>query len=133
MPNTSTLRLRIFDGTRQLFAASAKFLVTITDGNQTQQFRDYIENNDETFSVPFFDNLGDNYSVLIWADGYQQAGFVPVKLSTLYPTELAPMLIASDPGFNFANAPFRAASKAYPFIAAGTDNSTGEDRYDNLV
>jgi hypothetical protein len=133
MPNTSTLRLRIFDGTRQLFAASAKFLVTITDGNQTQQFRDYIEKNDETFSVPFFDNLGDNYSVLIWADGYQQAGFVPVKLSNLYPTELDLMLIASDPGFSFANAPFRIASIAYPFIAAGTDNPTGEDRYDNLV
>ena len=133
MPNTSTLRLRIFDGTRQLFAAPAKFLVTITDGKQTQQFRDYIEKNDETFSLPFFDNLSDNYSVLAWAEGYQQAGFVPVKLSNLYPTELDLMLIAKDPGFSFANARFPAASRAYPFIAAGTDNSTGEARYDNLV
>src|ERR1700723_4518240 len=122
MPNTSPLRLRIFDGTRQLFAAPAKFLVTITDGKQTQQFRDYIEKNDETFSLPFFDNLSDNYSVLAWAEGYQQAGFVPVRLSNLYPTELDLLLIAKDPGFSFANARFPAPSRPYPFIPAGPAN-----------
>ena len=71
MPSTSTLRLRIFDGTRQLFAAPAKFLVTITDGNQRQQFRNYIETPDTTFTVPFYDNLGDNYTVLVWAEGFR--------------------------------------------------------------
>ena len=29
----SKLELRIFDGSRQLFSAPAKFLITITDGN----------------------------------------------------------------------------------------------------
>lgn len=133
MPDTSTLRLRIFDGTRQLFSAPAKFLVTITDGNQTQHYRDYYASNDLTFTVPFFDNFGDNYTVIVWAEGYQQAGFVPVKLSNAYPTELDLMLIPDAPGFNFANASFPAATRAYPFIAAGTDNATGEARYDNLV
>jgi hypothetical protein len=54
----SKLQLCIFDGTRQLFSAPAKFLVTITDGNRTQQIRDYYEANDITFDLPFFDNLG---------------------------------------------------------------------------
>lgn len=71
MPNTSNLRLRIFDGTRQLFAAPADFLVTITDGHQKQRFRNYIKTPDTTFPVPFFDNLGDNYTVLVWANGFQ--------------------------------------------------------------
>jgi hypothetical protein len=133
MPDTSTLRLRIFDGTRQLFAAPAKFLVTITDGNQTQHYRDYYTSNDLTFTVPFFDNFGDNYTVIVWAEGYQQAGFVPVKLSNLYPTELDLMLIAKDPGFSFVNARFPVASRTYPFIAAGTDSATGAAHYDNLV
>jgi hypothetical protein len=75
MPDTSTLHLRIFDGTRQLFSKRAKFLVTITDGNQTQHIRDYYTSNDLTFdNLPFFDNLGDHYSVIVWAEGYQQAG-----------------------------------------------------------
>jgi hypothetical protein len=35
--------------------------------------------------LPFFDNLFDNYTVLVSADGYQQAGYVPVKLSNQMP------------------------------------------------
>ena len=133
MPTTSQLRVRIFDGSRQLFAAPAKFLVTITDGHQTQQFRDYIETPDTTFSVPFFDNLGDNYTVLVWAEGFQQAGFTPVKLSNSYTRVLDLMLIRKDPGFSFVNARFPEANAAYPFIGAGLDNPTGEANYDKLV
>jgi hypothetical protein len=133
MPITSTFRLRIFDGSRQLFAKPAKFLVTITDGNQTQHFRDYIESNNQLFTVPFFDNLGDNYTVLVWAEGYQQAGFTPIKLSNTYTRVVDLMLISQTPGFSFVNARFPEASSAYPFIAAGADNPTGEARYDNLV
>jgi hypothetical protein len=133
MPTTSTLRLRIFDGTRQLFAAPAKFLVTITDGNQAQHFRNYIETPDTTFTVPFFDNLGDNYTVLVWAEGFRQAGFTPVKLSDSYTRVLDLMLIAKDPGFSFVGARFPAAQAKYPFIGAGLDNPTGEASYDKLV
>ncbi len=81
MPDASALRLRIFDGNRQLFAAPAQFLVTITDGNQTQQIRQYYTQNDITFDLPFFDNFGDYYTVVVWANGFQQAGFTPVQLS----------------------------------------------------
>jgi hypothetical protein len=80
----SELQLRVFDGTRQLFSASAQFLVTITDGNRTQQVRDYYQANDITFDLPFFDNFGDNYTVVVWAKGYKQAGFTPVTLSDQY-------------------------------------------------
>jgi hypothetical protein len=134
MADTSTLRLRIFDGTRQLFSKAASFLITITDGNQTQHVRDYFPENDITFNeLPFFDNFGDNYTVLVWAQGYQQAGYVPVKLSNAYTAELDLMLISNTPGFSFVNARFPAASSAYPFIAAGTSSPTGEANYDQLV
>ena len=129
----SKLRLRIYDGTRQLFAASAKFLITITDGNFTQRVRDFFPSNDTTFDLPFFGNLGDNYTVVVYADGYQQAGYTPVKLSDDYTTTLDIMLIAKDPGFNFVNARFPAASARYPFIAAGVDSGEGEARYDALL
>jgi hypothetical protein len=129
----SMLRLRIFDGTRQLFAAPANFLITIIDGNQKQQIRQYYPNNDISFDLPFFDNFGDNYSVLVWADDYQQAGFQPVKLSNDYVTTLDLMLISKDPGFSFVNARWPTAKTAYPFIGSDVSDAIGEQRYDDLL
>jgi hypothetical protein len=133
MPPTSNLRLRIFDGTRQLFSAPADFLVTITDGHQTQRFRDFIKSPITTFELPFFDNFGDDYTVLVWAKGFQQAGFTPVTLSNTVTRTLDVMLIPSNPGFSFVNARFAAAHAAYPFIGDGLDNPTAEANYDKLV
>jgi hypothetical protein len=133
MPDTSTLRLRIFDGTRQLFAAPANFLITITDGNQTQHIRNYYPENDITFSLPFFDNFGDDYTVVVWAQGYQQAGFSPVELSNTYEKTLDIMLVSDTPGFSFVNARFPEAKEAYPFVAYGVDDATAEARYDSLL
>jgi hypothetical protein len=129
----SSLRLRIFDGSRQLFAAPAKFLITITDGNKTQRVRDFFESNDITFDLPFFDNFGDNYTVLVFADGFKQAGFMPVTLSNKFVRTLDIMLISDDPGFSFVNARWDAAVAQYPFIGNGVDNAAGAARYDILL
>jgi hypothetical protein len=134
MADTSTLRLRIFDGSRQLFSKPATLLVKIVDGNQTQQvWRDYT-GNDITFNgLPFYNNLFDNYTVVVSCDGYKQAGYQPVKLSNSYRTTLDIMLIPNDPGFSFVNARWNTAKVDYPFVAAGADNAAGEQRYDNLL
>jgi hypothetical protein len=129
----SKLQLRIFDGTRNLFAAPAKFLVTITDGNQTQHVRDYFPENDITFDLPFFDNFGDNYTVIVWADGYKQAGFVPVKLSDQFLKIVDIMLIANNPGFSFADAKWEAVNSRYPFLGSDVEDAAGETRYNNLL
>jgi hypothetical protein len=129
----SKLELRIFDGTRQLFTTPADFLITITDGHQQQHFRDYRKENQIDFDLPFFDNYGDMYSVVVWADGYRQAGFMPVPLSNKYTKTLDIMLIANDPGFSFVNARWDAAMAKYPYIGRGVDNATGAARYDQLL
>jgi len=71
----SQLQLRIFDGTRQPFHLPANFLVTITDGQQTQHFRDFIKVNECTFELPFFDNAFDNYSVVVFVKRLQAGWF----------------------------------------------------------
>lgn len=135
----SKLLLRIYDGSRQLFQKQAQFLVTITDGNQNQQYRDYVSGNQTEFDLPFFDNLGDNYSVVVWADGYQQAGFTPVKLSDGSDTTLDVMLIVRTPGFNFVNAGWDSVFAAYPFIVGANDPSdpaslaAAKQRYEDFV
>jgi hypothetical protein len=134
MADTSALRLRIFDGTRQLFSKPAKFLVRIVDGEQNQQeWQEYTKNDIMFDGLPFYNNLFDNYTVVVSADGYQQAGFVPVKLSNKYLTTLDIMLIANDPGFSFVNARWPAALAAYPFLGGDVSNAAGEARYDGLV
>lgn len=129
----SKLHLRIFDGTRQPFSAPAQFLVTITDGNKTQRVRDFYKESNITFELPFFDNFGDNYTVLVWADGYQQAGFAPVILSDQDPTTLDVMLISTNPGFSFVNARWNDANARYPFLGNDVSNAVGESRYDDLL
>jgi hypothetical protein len=51
----SKLQVRIFDGTRQLFSAPAKFLITVTDGNRThaalQNFLAHICNDRDAAST----------------------------------------------------------------------------------
>ena len=64
----SKLRLRIFDGSRRLFTAPASFLITITDGNRTQHVRDYFKSGETVFDLPFFNNHGDNYTVVAWTE-----------------------------------------------------------------
>ena len=129
----SKLQLRIFDGTRQPFSAPVQFLVTITDGNQTQCVRDYFRANDITFDLPFFDNLGDKYSVVVWASGYKQAGFVPVQLSDKYVKILDIMLIPEKPVFSFVDAQWEAAHTRYPFIGGDIDDAAGAARYNKLL
>jgi hypothetical protein len=129
----SKLRLRIFDGTRKLFAAQGQFLVTITDGNRTQQIRDYYASNDITFDLPFFDNFGDNYTVVVWAKGCKQAGIAPVILSDKYLKIVDIMLISDEPGFSFAEARWDDVKVRYPFIGSDVDNAAGEARYDELL
>jgi hypothetical protein len=136
----SKLLLRIFDGGRQLFAAPSQFLITITDGNQTQRFRDSVKRNAIAFDeLPYFNNFGDNYSVVVSADGLQQAGFTPLKLSDGFVRTVDIMLIPNDLGFSFVNARWNAALNAYPFLAGDIDTTTAqgmaaaEARYENFL
>jgi hypothetical protein len=130
---TSRLQVRIFDGNRQRFAAPADFLITIFDGNQKQIHRDFHKENVLDFDCPFYDNLGDLYSVTAWCDGHRQAGFLPVKLSNEAPTTLDIMLVADDPGFSFVDARWASVLARFAFLGSDTDAATAQARYENLM
>jgi len=129
----SRLNLRIFDGSRQLFAAPARFLVTITDGNQKQLVRKEYDVPDLNFDLPFYDNFGDMYSVVVYADGYRQSGFAPIKLSNEVPTTLDIMLVANDTGFSFVDARWPAVTGKFPFLSNDTDSVSAQARYETLM
>jgi hypothetical protein len=130
---TSRLQVRLFDGSREAFAAPADFLITIFDGNQKQIHRDFHKQAVLDFDCPFYDNFGDLYSVTASCEGHRQAGFVPVKLSNETPTTLDIMLVADDPGFSFVNARWPSVASQFPFLGSDTDSATAQARYESLL
>jgi hypothetical protein len=132
VPTKSTLTINVFDGTRKPFVSGTNILYRITDGNQNPIILKEIPAASLTAKgLPFYDNAGDNYAVVVSADGYRQAGFFPVKLSPQNPVTLDLMLVPKDPQFNFANAPWDAIKTQLPFIADGVSDGDGMARYEN--
>ena len=131
----STLRLRMFDGARNLFTAPVPFLITITDGNRVQRFRNYRQENDISFDLPFFDNGGDNYTVTVWTEGFQQAGFAPVVLSESFTRTLDIMLLPNKNNlkFSFIDAPWDSINALYPFLGNDLERVSGTARYELLM
>jgi hypothetical protein len=131
--DTSTLNLQIFDGTRNPWPDS-DVLIRILDGNQKQVFvGDKTTSSLEFKGLPFYDNLGDNYTVIVSASGYRQAGFTPVPLSPRLTTHLDLMLVPQNPRFNFFSAPWATIKSRLPFLANGAINAAAEERYTNLM
>jgi hypothetical protein len=115
MAQNSILKINVFDGTRQAIAGDVPILYTITDGNNVRQFRDFYPPG-TSFSVPFYDNLFDNYTVLAFAKGYLQAGFTPIRCSPTVPQVLDIMLLKKNAGFNFAAASWDLLPPADPLL-----------------
>jgi hypothetical protein len=129
----STLKINVFDGSRQPIAADQKILFTITDGNARQLVRDSYRSG-TIFDVPFYDNFGDNYTVLAFLDGYDQAGFTPVKCSPQAPQSVDLMLLKKNSGFNFTSDLATVNPQLASLVAHGAaDAAAAHDRYTQLM
>jgi hypothetical protein len=133
--SSSLLTVNVFDGARQPMG-DTPILFNIADGrgNRVVQQRDFPSG--QTFELPFYDNEGDNYTVVVYADGYEQAGFMPVKCSPDAPQTLELMLIGKHAGFNFAKWDILAATDTllHDILAHGAgDEAAGGARYAELM
>ena len=136
-PQTSPLQVNIYDGTRQTISGGVQILYTITDGNSKCLFRDDRAPG-AVFHVPFYDNAGDNYTVLAYADGCEQAGFSPIACSPGVHQMVDIMLLKKSAGFNFAAAQWDKLAASNPLLSgilahgAGSD-AAARDRYTQLM
>lgn len=133
LPDESSLTVNVYNGTRQLVPAGTDILYRIFDGNQKQLTSPEKRVSSLNFNLPFYDNAGDNYRVIVFSDGYHQAGYTPVPLSPRAPTTLDLMLIPKDAGFNFVQAEWDAIRTKLPFLASDVDDATGRSRYTNAM
>src|SRR5215467_15942663 len=137
-PQTSTITVNVFDGTRKPISAEANVLYTIRDDRQKEVIRQNVSSASVNFTgLPFYDT-GDRYTVIASANGYEQAGFFPVKARPRLPQTVDIMLLHKDGDFNF-NAASWDKVKALPnglgkLLAAGTaTDADARDRYMNLM
>ena len=133
MPDTCTLNLNVYDGQRQLFSDPEQIFVTIIDSFQKKHFSDYCKGPSVSFTLPYYNNDEDIYTVIVSAKGYQQTGFVPVHTSKDTPAALDLMLVPSKPEFRFVDATWLAVSRKYPFIGGDVPDAAGEQRYEDMM
>jgi hypothetical protein len=133
-PDTSSLLINVFDGSRQLFDAGDDILYRVLDGNQQPRFTGSRQSPSlRVNGLPFFDNFGDQYTAIVSVDDYQQAGFTPLLLSPDQLTSVDLMIIPNEPHFDFSTADWNTIKTKLPFLAAGVTAAAAETRYEALA
>jgi hypothetical protein len=141
-PRSCAIAVNVFSGSREPLPDGTQVLVTVRDGNQnlvSLPDNGFFKASSITVGgLPFFNNFGDNYTVVVSADDYSQAGFTPVKVS---PQAAAPadlMLLKKNATFNFRDARWdllQQNHKEYASLlrAGAADDLAAQDRYTQLM
>jgi len=138
-PSGGRAMVNVFDGTRQLYSDKPQILYTARDGNQQIQHRQFHKQSSVFFTgLPLFNNAGDNYTFLVSADGYKDAGFFPVKLAAGVDIGVDLMLVPASNAFNFSDATWKALGTSRPelkdLLAQGAASSAdAATRYGNIM
>jgi len=136
--SSAGLVINVYDGTRHLLRQNPQLLVRAIDGNQTEVFSDVLKSPVVLLQgLPFYDNLADNYTVMVAAQGYLQTGIAPVHLSPGKPQVVDLMLLPVDAPFNFGSASWENIKKAHPqlfkLLASGATEAVAKTRYEELM
>jgi hypothetical protein len=138
-PTACAISIDVFDGSRKPLPAGVEVLYTLTDGNQKQAYRNFLKGASVRIAdLPFFNNFGDQYTVLAWASGYLQAGFTPVAVAPNVEPHVDLMLLGKDATFNFSGANWQAIQQKRPVLArvlaAGAASAdAAQERYSDLM
>lgn len=132
------LLLNVFDGTRKPISSEVNLLVKLRDGTGKEVHWDHHQGPSIEFSVPFYNNFGDNYAVIVSADHHQQAGFHPVHVDKDEEQTLDLMLLPKHTGFDFSAATWEVLGNTHSelrdLLAAGSgDPAAAEARYTDLM
>lgn len=135
---TGSIVVNVYDGQRRLVAHDTQLLVRIIDGNQNFVVDRFYKGPSLRFDgLPFHDNFGDNYTVIVWARGYNQAGFTPVKIKPGTAPVVDLMLLPSRYDFDFAAASWDALEATrrdlLQLLKSGVSESAARARYERLL
>ena len=138
---TGSILISLVDGTRQPLPANVQWSARIFDGRAPSEREG--EDHDITGTgsaelikgLTYFDNLFDNYTVIVSAKGYQGAAWKPVNISPAKPATLDLMLVPEGSHLNFSGASWQTLNSVRPrfaqIISAGIPDAG--TRYSNLM
>src|SRR5690348_15126684 len=102
---TGSILIQLADGTRQALANTVKWTARIFDGRSPDEWKQTIVDGSGSAELikglTYFDNFGDNYTVIVYADDFQGAAWKPVHISPAKPVGVNLMLIPKDAHLNF--------------------------------
>lgn len=138
MPDTATIALQLFDSTRQPVGAGFKSLIRIRNGHQQEVLTKNFTGQLLVFEVEFFNNFGDDYTVIASASKHHDAGYHPVKVQQHETRQLDLMLLPKKTKYNFTRAAWTTLKRADPkliaFIASGAPSEDdARALYDELL
>lgn len=136
---TGSILIHIADGTREPLADSVQWSARIQDGRSLSERQTL--NIDERGSVvlvkglQYFDNFFDNYTVIVNAKGYEDAGWMPITISPGKPVAVYLMLLPENGRLNFSSATWQALNSFRPrfaqILSAGINDAP--QRYAGLI
>ena len=139
MTDTASILVNVFDGARQPLLTDKKLLIRIIDGNHKEVSADFHDGSSVRFDgLPVFDNFGDNYTVIVSADSYQQAGFTPIHVQRGAVQVIDLMLIPREAAFNFALGRWATIQQTFPKLVQLLSNDladaqAAQARYEAMI
>jgi hypothetical protein len=139
MANTASILVNVFDGTRQSLVTDKNLLIRVIDGNHNEVSSDFHNGPSVRFdNLTVFDNFGDDYTVIVSADGYQQAGFTPIRVQRGAAHVIDLMLIPRDATFNFALGRWATIQQTFPKLVQLlssdlADTQASQNRYEAMI
>lgn len=121
MPDTAQIFINLYDGARQPLSSEVKWMCRLSDGRSLseRETSSYggLQGASKSFTVPFFDNFFDDYTVVVSPDGYEDSGWFPVRV---HPSASASVDILNLPNAgepHFANATWKRLLADRPRVA----------------
>lgn len=134
-----SILIHIVDGTRRPLPNGFEWAGTLHNSRPPDEwFMRRFEGKGANVLVtelPWSDNLFDDYTVIVNAKGYEDAGWMPVRITPARPVPADLMLIPSGAHLNFSGADWKTLNSLRPrfaeIISAGIKDA--HDRYSNLI
>ena len=121
MPDTANIILNVYDGKRQLLNKSVHWSVQAIDGRSLNERKTLtfpnLSGGSVLLNVPFFDNFGDDYTIIVNADGFEMGAWRPVKVSKRAPVTMDILLLPKNGALHFAGATWDKLSALRPNVA----------------
>jgi len=137
--DSCSVQIQVFDGTRQPMDTGIALLIRIRDGNQKELVSKFYKKPSILFEgLPFYNNFGDNYAIVVSASGYDQAGFHPVHMSPALVQPVDLMLLPKRRKYDFEQAQWDKLAGANPKLAeilgsGAPSAAAAKKRYEDLM